>query len=178
MDELIERMQQQISQAQSLLESMSEADRKELQNLLQSMLDEATQYELAKMAANLEALHPTERQPRNYPFSGEESISYNEALKLMENLQNMDKLEGELKDAQYTRNLDAIDDQSVKELLGEEAATELERIREMTKVLEEAGYIRRAGKGFELTPLGMRKIGQKALRDVFAQLQKRPAGRA
>ena len=172
LDELIERMQQQISQAQSLLDSMSEGDRKELEKLLQGMLDEATQYELAKMSANLEALHPTERQRRNYPFSGEESISYTEALKLMEKLQQMDKLEGEIKDAQFTRNLDAIDDQSVKELLGEEAATELERIREMTKVLEEAGYIRRAGKGFELTPLGMRKIGQKALRDVFTQAQK------
>ena len=172
LDELIERMQQQISQAQSLLESMSEGDRKELEKLLQGMLDEATQYELAKMAANMEALHPTERNRRNYPFSGEESISYTEALKLMEKLQQMDKLEGEIKDAQFTRNLDTIDDQSVRELLGEEAATELERIREMTKVLEEAGYIRRAGKGYELTPLGMRKIGQKALRDVFAQLQK------
>jgi len=172
LDELIERMQQQISQAQSLLESMSEGDRKELEKLLQGMIDEATQYELAKMAANMEALHPTERNRRNYPFSGEESISYTEALKLMEKLQQMDKLEGEIKDAQFTRNLDTIDDQSVKELLGEEAATELERIREMTKVLEEAGYIRRAGKGYELTPLGMRKIGQKALRDVFAQLQK------
>ncbi len=172
LDELIERMQQQMNQAQSLLESMSDEDRKELENLLQGMLDEATQYEMAKMAANMEAIHPTERQPRNYPFSGEESISYNEALKLMEKLQEMDSLEGQIKDAQFDRNLDTINEQSVRELLGEEAATELERIKEITKVLEDAGYIRQKGKGYELTPLGMRKIGEKALRDVFTQLQK------
>ncbi len=176
LDELIQRMQEQMTQAQSLLESMSATDRKELEDLMRGMLDEATQYELAKMAANMEAIHPTNREPRNYPFSGEESISYTEALKLMEKLQNMDELEGQIKEAQFNRQLDDIDEQSVRELLGEEAAEELARIREMTKVLEEAGYIRRKGKGFELTPLGMRKIGQKALKDVFTQLQKDRAG--
>lgn len=172
LDELMEQMQKQIAQAQALMESMSPEDRKALEDLLNSMLDEATKYELAKMAANLEALHPMEQTRRNYPFTGEESISYTEALKLMEQLQQMDKLEGQIRDAQFNRNLDAVDEQSIREILGEEAAQELERIREITKVLEEAGYIRKRGNGFELTPLGMRKIGQKALKDVFSHLQK------
>jgi uncharacterized protein with von Willebrand factor type A (vWA) domain len=172
LDELIERLQQQIAQAQSLMDSMSEQDRKGLEDLLRSTLDEATQYELAKMSANLEALYPGEKLRRNYPFSGEESISYSEALKLMEQLQQMDKLEGQIKDAQFSRSLDEIDEKSMKEILGEEASQELERIRELTKVLEEAGYIRPKGKGYELTPKGIRKIGQKALKDVFNRLQK------
>lgn len=176
LEELVKRMQEQVAQAQSLLDSLAPEDKRELDNLLKSMLDEATQYELAKMAANMEALFPSERQPRNYLFTGEESVSFNEAMKLMEQMQQMDKLEGQVRDAQFSRNLDAIDDQSVRELLGEEAAAELQRIQEMTKVLEEAGYIRKQGKGYELTPLGMRKIGQKALKDVFTQLQKDRAG--
>ena len=176
LEELVKRMQDQVAQAQSLLDSLAPEDKRELDNLLKSMLDEATQYELAKMAANMEALSPSERQPRNYLFTGEESVSFNEAMKLMEQMQQMDKLEGQVRDAQFSRNLDNIDDQSVRELLGEEAAAELQRIQEMTKVLEEAGYIRKQGKGYELTPLGMRKIGQKALKDVFTQLQKDRAG--
>ncbi len=172
LDELIERMQQQMAQSQALLDSMSAGDRKELEDLLNGMLDEATKFEMAKMAANMEAIHPTEREPRNYPFSGEESLSYNEALKLMEQMQHMDDLEGQIKEAQFSRDLDNIDEKSMKELLGEEAAQELERIKELTKVLEESGYIRRTKDGFELTPLGMRKIGQKALKDVFSKLQK------
>ena len=47
LDELIEQMQQQMAQAQSLLESISAEDRTELENLLQSMLDEATLQEIA-----------------------------------------------------------------------------------------------------------------------------------
>jgi uncharacterized protein with von Willebrand factor type A (vWA) domain len=172
LDELIERMQSQIAQAQSLLDSLSPEDRQALEDLIQSMLDEATQYELAKMAANLEALFPNEKLRRNYPFSGEESISYTEALKLMEMLQNMDKVETQLRDAQFNRSLDSVDEQMIRELIGDEAAEELERLRNITRVLEEAGYIRRKGSRYELTPRGIRKIGQKALSDVFAQLRK------
>jgi len=176
LDELIERMQSQIAQAQSLLDSLSPEDRQALEDLMQSMLDEATQYELAKMAANLEALSPSEKLPRNYPFSGEESISYMEALRLMEMLQDMDKLEAQLRNAQFNHSLDSVDEQMVRELIGDEAAEELERLRNITRTLEEAGYIRRKGNRYELTPRGIRKIGQKALSDVFAQLRKDQPG--
>ncbi len=172
LDELIERLQDQIAQAQSLMDSLSPEDRQELQSLLQSMLDEVTQYEMAKLAANLEALQPGDRLRRQYPFSGEESISYNEALKLMEMLQRMDKLETQLKDSRYNRSLDEVDEKLVRELLGDEAAQELEQLRSITKALEEAGYIRWKDNRYELTPRGMRKIGQKALEDIFAQLKK------
>ena len=172
LDELIERMQSQIAQAQSLMDSLSPEDRQALEDLMQSMLDEATQYELAKMAANLEALYPSDKLRRSYPFSGEESISYNEALKLMEMLQKMDNLEGQLRNAQFNRSLDSVDEQMLRDLMGNEAAEELERLRNISRLLEEAGYIRRKGSRYELTPRGIRKIGQKALTDVFAQLRK------
>ncbi len=38
-------------------------------------------------------------------------------------------------------------------------------------MLEEAGYIRRKGGNWELTPRGIRKIGQKALAEIYAQLK-------
>jgi len=176
LDELIERLQKQMAQAQSLLDSMSAEDRDSLDSLLRSMLDEATQYELAKMNANLETLYPGEKLGRQYNFTGEESISYSEALKLMEMLQEMDKLESELKEAQYNRSLDTIDEEMVKELLGEDAAQDLEQLRNITRILEEAGYIQSKGGRYELTPRGMRKIGQRALKDVFSQLKKDRTG--
>jgi uncharacterized protein with von Willebrand factor type A (vWA) domain len=172
LDELIEQLQHQIAQAQSLLDSMSAEDKNALENLLESVLDEATQYELAKLAANLEDLYPSDELRRSYLFSGEESISYTEALKLMETLQQMDRLESQLKDSQYNRSLDGVDKELVEELMGNEAAEELEAMRNIARTLEEAGYIRRKGDKYELTPRGLRRIGQKALKDVFAQLRK------
>ncbi len=176
LDELVERLQSQMAQAQSLLDSLSPADRQALDNLLKSMLDEATQYELAKLAANLEALYPSDGLHKQYPFSGEESISYNEALKLMETLQKMDKLETQLRESQSNRSLDVVDEKLLKELMGDEAAEELERLRNITRTLEEAGYIRWKDGKYELTPRGMRKIGQKALEDIFAQLRRDRVG--
>jgi uncharacterized protein with von Willebrand factor type A (vWA) domain len=172
LDELMQRLQDQIAQAQSLLDSLSPEDRKELQDLMQSMLDESTQMELAKMSAYLDRLMPRSRQHRQYPFTGEEALSYNEALKLMEQLQQMDRLETQLRDSQFNRSLDNINEDLLRHILGDEAAQDMERLRAITKVLEDAGYIRIKDGRYELTPRGMRKIGQKALEDIFAQLKK------
>jgi len=176
LDELIEHLQNQIAQAQSLMESLSPADRKELQDLIDSMLDESTKYEMGKMMANLETLDPGWLMPQRYPFSGEESLSYHEALKLMEQLQKMDTLEDQFIDSRISDSLDDIDDELLKELLGETAAEELNRMRDITKMLEDAGYIRKKKGRYELTPRGMRKIGEKALNTVFASLKKDRSG--
>ena len=45
------------------------------------------------------------------------------------------------------------------------------------EILEEAGYIRKRGNSWELTPRGTRKIGQKALGEIYSQLKKEQAGK-
>lgn len=172
LDELIEYLQNQIRQAQSLLDSLSPEDRQALEDMLDSVIDNATRSELARLSANLQALSPDFPLHQSYLFSGEEPISYTEALKLMELLHKMDKLEAQMEDAQYSRSMDAINEELVKELLGEQAARELEQLRSITRVLEEAGYIQKNEYGYELTPRGIRKIGQKALQDIFEKLKK------
>jgi uncharacterized protein with von Willebrand factor type A (vWA) domain len=172
LDELIERLQQQMAQGQALMESLSPADRQELQDLIDSMLDESTKYEMAKMMANMESLNPGWLDTEGYDFTGKESVSYSEALKLMEQLQNMDRLEDQFLDSRYGGSLDEIDEKLVEELLGQTEAEELKRMREITRMLEEAGYIRKDRGRYELTPRGMRKIGEKALNTVFASLKK------
>jgi uncharacterized protein with von Willebrand factor type A (vWA) domain len=176
LDELIERLQSQMAQAQSLMESLSPADRQELQDLIDSMLDESTKFEMGKMMANLETLYPGWLTPQRYPFSGEESLSYQEALKLMEQLQKMDTLEEQFQDSRYNDSLEDVDEELLKELLGDTAAEEFRRMRDITKILEEAGYIRKRHGRYELTPQGMRKIGEKALNTVFASLKKDRSG--
>jgi len=176
LDELIERLQQQIAQGQALMESLSPADRQELQDMMDSMLDESTKYEMAKMMANMESLSPGWLDTQGYSFSGNESISYTEAMKLMEHLQDMDRLEDQFLDSRFGGSMDEIDEALVKELLGDSAAEELKKMREITKMLEDAGYIRKNRGQYELTPRGMRKIGEKALNTVFSRLQKDRSG--
>ena len=175
-DELMERLQQQMAQAQSLMDSLSPEARQELQDLMQSMLDSDTQNELAKLAMNMEGLFPGGQMGEQYPFSGDESLSHNEAMRLMEMLQKMDKLDDQFGQSQHDQSLDGIDEQLLKDLMGDEAARNLKQLQEISKALEEAGYIRRNHGQWELTPRGLRKIGEKALRDIFAQLNKDRSG--
>jgi uncharacterized protein with von Willebrand factor type A (vWA) domain len=65
----------------------------------------------------------------------------------------------------------------LRELLGEEAAQTLEQLKQFLEILEEAGYIRRRGNSWELTPRGTRKMGQKALGEIYSQLKKENTGK-
>ena len=68
--------------------------------------------------------------------------------------------------------MDDVDMEKVDEMLGEEARRTLEMLKNAAKKLEEAGYVRRSGSRLELTPRGMRKLGQKVLHEVFSRLSK------
>ena len=46
----------------------------------------------------------------------------------------------------------------------------LDQLRQVTEVLEKAGFVEKRDRRLELTPRGMRRIGQVALRDIFLQL--------
>src|SRR3712207_8348409 len=45
-------------------------------------------------------------------------------------------------------------------------------LEQVTRMLEEAGLVERRGDRLELTPRAIRKIGQKALRDIFQHLKR------
>ena len=181
MEELLDQLTHQMAQMQSLLDSMSPEMRSELEGLLNSLLDEETMREMAELAMNLEELYPMEELRNDYPFMGDESLTMEQAMEqameLMGSLQDMDELERQIQEAIRQGNIDNLDLDKLEELLGEDArrvAEELKRIRQM---LEEAGYVKRRGEKLEVTPRGIRKIGHKALREVFNQLKKDRLGK-
>jgi uncharacterized protein with von Willebrand factor type A (vWA) domain len=64
----------------------------------------------------------------------------------------------------------------VRDLLGDDAARSLERLAELTKMLEDSGLIHQKDGKLELTPRGLRKIGNNSLRDLFNRLAKDKTG--
>src|SRR5207248_2490345 len=58
-----------------------------------------------------------------------------------------------------------------------EQRAQLQGLAELAKMLEEAGLIEQKEGRYELTPKGMRKIGQNALADLFAKLNQDRIGR-
>jgi uncharacterized protein with von Willebrand factor type A (vWA) domain len=178
LDELIEQMQQGVAAMQSLLESLPSDMRQQLQDLLMDKVgDPELQRELMELQMNLDIVAPGDELENQYPFRGDEGLDLLQAMKLMENLQDMDDLEKQLEKTQYGGNLDEIDEEKLREMLGEEAADTLKQLKDFLEILEEAGYIRRKGNQWELTPRGVRKLGEKALGEIYAQLKKSNYGK-
>jgi len=170
LDQLMQQMQRQQSAMQSLLDSMSPEQRQQLQATMDQLLqDDRLRWDLAKLSQNLNRLMPSEAE--SYSFGGDEPISLQEAMRVMQNLQGLDELERQLRQAQHGR-ADAIDADMVEQLMGNESAEDVRRLQNLTKLLEEAGYVERKGRKLEITPRGMRKIGQNALTDIFSHLKK------
>jgi uncharacterized protein with von Willebrand factor type A (vWA) domain len=177
LDDLMERMQQQMGAMRQLMQSMSAEQRSELQGLMQAaMQDEGMRQEMARLSENLGALIPPEQWRRGYQFSGDESLTLEQAMRLMERLGEYDELESEFRDVRDWNDLAALDDNKIRDLLGEEEEEQLGQLRQIARMLEEAGYIRQTRRGYELTPQGVRKIGEKALTDIFADLKRDRTG--
>jgi uncharacterized protein with von Willebrand factor type A (vWA) domain len=177
--QLMEQMGRQMAQMQSLMQSMSPGQRQELQQMMRDLLmrDERLDAQLAQLAKNLGDLMPLDEMTRRYQFRGDDDLTMSEAMKLMEELQQLDQLERQMRGATRPEDVDKIDPEEVERLLGPEAAQDLERLRDLAKKLEEAGYLERKGDRLELTARAIRKIGDKALRDIFQHLKRDRFGR-
>src|SRR5438105_922777 len=175
LDELLEHLQRQMAQMQSLLQSLSPEAREELRQMMDALLqDDSLRLELARLSGFMQAMMPPSELTERYPFFGEDPLSMGEAMSLMERLQRMDRLESQLERGSFRP--DDVDRSLAQELLGPEARQALDQLRKVTEVLEKAGYVERKGRRLELTPRGMRRIGQSALRDIFDQLKKTRMG--
>ena len=173
LDDLMQRMQQQMGAMRQLMQSMSGDQRAELQGLMQAaMQDDGLRQEMSRLGENLGALIPPEQWRRGYQFSGDESLTLEQAMQLMGRLGEYDELESQFRDVRDWNDLAALDDDKIRDLLGEEEGEQLEQLRQIARLLEEAGYVRQTRRGYELTPQGVRKIGEKALTDIFADLKR------
>ena len=178
LDDLIEQMQMQMAAMQGIMDNLSPEQRQELQGLMEQLMgDDRIRVDMMELAQNLEALAPMEQMRTRFNFRGDESIPLNEAMRMMSRLQQMEGLEDQFNEARRMDNLEAIDSEKVKELLGDEEYQSVEQLKELMKMLEEAGYIQKKGNRWELTARGIRKIGQKALQDIFNKLKRDGFGR-
>src|SRR5437879_12306996 len=100
LDELIEQLQQRQAQMQSMLDSVSSEQRRELMDLMQSLVqDPGLRNQLASLAANLEELRPMDDRRRRYPFRGENSLNFEQAMQVMQDVEEMDRVERQVRAA-------------------------------------------------------------------------------
>lgn len=178
LEELVEQMQRQAAQMQNLMSSLPGDMRQQLGDMMQQLMGEmGMEQELAQLAQNLESLYPMRDLLNQYPFRGQEEIDLQAAMSLMGDMQQLDELERALERVQYGGNIDDIDPDQLEELMGEEAREILEQLKQLLELLEEAGYLEKKGNAWELTPRGNRRIGEKALAEIYANLKRQNFGK-
>ena len=177
LDELIENLQRQMASMQSLMDSMSPGMRQELEDMLGASMSDSMMRDIGELASLMYDMFPFDDMANEYPFMGDESVTLDQAMRLMERLQDMDRLDKQMEAAARRGGVEDVDLDQVEEHLGEEARREMERLQAMIRQLEEAGYLRRSGDRLEMTARGMRKLAQNALREVFSEMSKDRLGK-
>ena len=177
LDQLLEQLARQSAQLQSLLESLTPEQRRELAELQQAMLDAPGMQEaLSELGEHLDRLG-LGQAVRRYRAQGETPLSLQEALRLMGQLHELDDLEGDLREAERAGRASGVDAERVRRALGDEAGDEADALRRLAETLEQAGYLEQRGRRWALTPRAIRKIAQRALAEVLGQLRRDRPGR-
>ena len=172
LDELLEQLARRMAATQMLLSSMTDEERSELQSLLDGLLDDMDlQWQATQLGEALREAFPSLPWEKGYGFTGSDPLDLAGGMGVMDALAEMEGLEAFLGQATTPALLDEVDPEQIRRLLGDDAAESIEALRRLTKLMEEAGLVARREGRFELTPRGMRRIGQGALEDVFREMK-------
>ncbi len=151
------------------LPNLLDATVDDLDNLLNS-LDDLTQEQLNQLSETMNQMERLEELLNQYPFYGSQRMGMGEVGQVLGQLRRLEQF---LHWGQRGMgDLSHLDLDEIRDLLGEEAYEHLKYLQGIEQMLEEEGYLARTGCGPKLTPKGMRKIGDKALREIFHMLNK------
>jgi uncharacterized protein with von Willebrand factor type A (vWA) domain len=128
--------------------------------------------ELLSRLEQLRRLESSIRREGNL-FRGQTPLDFKGTQELLDQLEELRRLESQLS----SMRLDEVDLDLLQELLGQDVLQDFEGVVRLESLLEEAGYVVDRGDHFELTPRGVRRIGQLALRDIYQQLKRDALGR-
>jgi uncharacterized protein with von Willebrand factor type A (vWA) domain len=173
-DELIDALARRQAAAERLARSLSPQQRAELGRLLHDALaaDPDLASEMAQLEDNLRALRPG--ADRSGPVGmrpGGESLGYGEAVEVVAELADLEALERQLAQNHPGATLVDVDVEMLEQQLGSRAAGDLRALRELERELERQGFLARGDDGLRLTPRAVRRLGETALRRVFASLE-------
>ncbi len=171
LEELVDSLVRRMSAAQRLLSSLTDAQRDELAALMSQALEDAgLAAEMDRLADALRARRPDLDGWPADRMTGQQPLGLSEATTALAELADLSELEDALHQDYPGARLDDIDEEAVRRALGRQAVDDMEALRQIERELERQGYLQRANGKLELTPKAVRRIGETALRRVFAQL--------
>jgi len=177
LEELVDQLARRAMAAQRLMSSLSAEQRDELASLMdQTLADAGLAAEMARLADALRARRPDIDLAglQQETMTGDAPLGLGDATTAIAELAELADLEAALGQDYPGASLDDIDEAAIRRSLGRQAVDDMEALRQIERELERQGYLQRTAGKLELTPKAVRRLGETALRQIFADL---PEGR-
>jgi uncharacterized protein with von Willebrand factor type A (vWA) domain len=173
LDELLETMARRMAAMSRLLASLSDEQRRELQELVdQVMHDMDLAFEVDRLGSNLAGAFPEMGWGEAQWGLGEDAMPMAATVDALERQHDYEELDRALEGGYPGASIEDVDEETLRRTLGEPAVRDVRRLREIEKMLEDAGLVQRRNGRLEVTPRGARKMGERALTRVFERLQR------
>jgi uncharacterized protein with von Willebrand factor type A (vWA) domain len=173
LDELVDQLARRAMAAQRLLSSLSPGQRDELSALMdQALGDAGLAAEMSRLSDALRARRPDLEMAgwQQETMTGEDPLGLSDATTAVAELADLAELEAALGQEYPGARLDDIDEDAIRRSLGRQAVDDMEALRQIERELERQGYLQRKSGKLELTPKAVRRLGETALRRIFADL--------
>ena len=121
--------------------------------------------ELMQEFNNVRSVEDFQRRYKDL-FNGPQSLDYQQTLELMDEMQQLQQMEQNL----LSGRMDNIDPEELRQLMGQGAWQDFENLQQMQAMLQDAGFLIQKEGRLALSSKGVRRLGQLALQDIYANL--------
>jgi uncharacterized protein with von Willebrand factor type A (vWA) domain len=173
LDELLEQMAARMAAMSRLLASLSPEERAELRALAEQVLqDMDLAFEVDRLGSNLASAFPDLGWGEPTLAAGDEPLPLSATIDAMQRLHDLEELDRSLQGNYPGASIEDVDEEALRQALGEDAVRDLRRLKEIERALERAGLVTRERGRLEVTPKGARSMGERALVRVFEELRR------
>jgi uncharacterized protein with von Willebrand factor type A (vWA) domain len=171
LDELLDELARRMAAMSRLMAGLDPQQRAQLAAMANQLLDDLDlAFQTAQLQQALERMYPQlswDVPPNGAWQAGSDEGSLSDTVDWVEHLQSYDDLARALEQSYPGARLEDIDEDTLRQVLGDEAVRDLRALREIERVLEEAGAAHRRHGRLELTPRGIRKLGERSLVKIY-----------
>src|SRR5881398_934815 len=172
LEELVDSLARRAAAAQRMMNSLSPEQQQQLAELMaQVMQDAGLAAEMGRLSDQLRARRPELDWSGRERMRGDTPLGMGDATTALEEIADLDELEATLGQSYPGASIDDVDPEMLERALGRNAVDDLEALRRIERELQRQGYLQRSGGDLELTPRGLRRLGESALRRIFHKLE-------
>jgi uncharacterized protein with von Willebrand factor type A (vWA) domain len=175
MNEIRERMRARMEAAQNLMSLLTPQQRAQMQSMIEQSLQDTGLMDLFQQLQS--HLGPLSRPNlEQSAFHGDKDIPLDLAMQVLDRASKMDQLEAQLRSIHRPQELRGLDPDLIDEVLNDEDQEWLDQWSGIEEQLIDAGFVKKGYRGLELTPKAVRRIGEKALEDIYSSLKNQGIG--